>query len=200
MTLAGCVGGGEDREDNAATAGLEAAPWIGTEPAEADELIVAFEDPACSTCRRFHQQEFPALRDRVEEGSSRSLVYRPYPVVASWSWAAGRAIHATTDRDREAAWALIDWYYQEQGRFYDEPVTEPTATFLDQETDVDGQAVADDVTDNRFQGQLESTVDDGSEAGADTTPTFVLFSGESHVTRLTGVQDADVFITALEDA
>lgn len=199
--VAGCLGDagtGDDvgRADHPATASYEGAPWEGTEPAEAEDLIVGFEDPSCGGCRRFHESTYPELRSDLL-GEEVAFVYRPYPIVLEWGEPASEAVAATADRDRASALSLLDRYYGDQSAFDADNVLERTASFLESETDVDGEAVVDDVESDAYEDVVQTHLDDGEAADVTSTPTFFLFSGDEFVTEVTGPQDAEVFRNAL---
>ena len=197
--LAGCLGGSDfDRADHPATQTLTDLPWLGESPTNADGLIVAFEDPSCSTCRRFHETTFLDLRRELLETGDASFVYHPYPIVLAWGEVASRALLATTDRDRAAGWELIDWYYRNQDRLTTENVVASTREFLDDETVVDGGSIVDAVESGGYAAAVDARRAAGDEAGATTTPTFYLFRDDEFVTEFTGVQDVSVFVSSLE--
>lgn len=200
VASAGCLGDGGDggtRADHPATASVEGAPVLGADPQEAESLIVAFEDPSCSICASFHRSTLPELRESPI-GEDVAFVYRAYPIRPyAWGDPAAEAIVATADRGHDAAVSLVGHYYGNQSAFDEDNVLDRTAAFLDEETSVDGSAVADDVSAGAYASVVEATVEDGEAADASTTPTFFLFDGEAFVTEITGNQDADVFRNAL---
>ncbi|MCL7416909.1 MAG: DsbA family protein [Halalkalicoccus sp.] len=199
LALAGCLGSDDpDRDAHPAAQRLDGSPWFGAPPDETDRLIVAFEDPSCSTCRRFHESTFRDLRVNLLESGSAGFVYRPYPIVLAWGQPASQAVIATADRDPSAAWTLLDHYYAAQDVFNGVNVLGTTRDHLDAETDVDGTAVVEDVRANAYDDGIGSALADGDAAGATTTPTFFLFREERFITKLTGVQDASVFASSLE--
>lgn len=197
-TVAGCLGDEHpDREDHSAAQRLSDLPQLGAAPDDAERLIVAFEDPSCSTCRRFHESSFPDLQRTVLNSTDISYVYRPYPVVLPWGAPASRAILATAEHDVSTAWELISWYYATQSSISDDDVLESTGRFLDAETDVAGESVVDDVRSGLYDTATDAALADGEAAGATTTPTFFLFRKNEFVTHLTGVQDVSVFTSSL---
>lgn len=200
VAVAGCLGDdgtdGPGRADHPATGTFEGAPWLGTDPGAATDLIVAFEDPSCGICGRFHQGTLPDLQADLL-GDDAAFVYRPYPIRYDWGGPASQAVVATADRDRAAGNALVGHYYGESA-FDVDNVLDRTASFLDSQTDLDGAAVAEDVEADAYGDVVDAHLGDGEAADATTTPTFFLFSGEAFVTEITGAQGADVFLNALD--
>ncbi|MDZ7730090.1 MAG: thioredoxin domain-containing protein [Natrialbaceae archaeon] len=171
-------------------------PWLGVAPTDATDRIIAFEDPSCGTCRRFHMETLPTLRRDII-GPTTSYVYRPFPIVAPWGRPASHAIHATWEQNHETTWDLIDHYYVEQGAFLTGDVITMTENFLEP-TPVDEAAIVTAMEDEAYDAYIQETLQAGEDAGVAATPTFLLFSDGEYVTELTGVQDASVFASALE--
>ncbi|MFC7175986.1 DsbA family protein [Halosegnis marinus] len=92
-TLAGCAGsgGGGDGSDgeptgtpideHPAAADLDAQPMLGE---TTDTVIVAFEDPSCTLCRRFEENTYPRIVSDLVEPGEASFVYRGYPIIYPW--------------------------------------------------------------------------------------------------------------------
>jgi protein-disulfide isomerase len=202
VALAGCIGGddadGDGPDRDRALGDVTAFPWLGASPEDVDRLIVGFEDPSCHACQRFHERSLPGLREGVLADGGASFVYRPYPVVFEWGRPAAAAVLGTAERDREAAWALIDHYYAEQSSFDADNALDATREFLAAETDVDADAVVEAVGAGEYETVIETSLDDGDALDVTTTPTFLLFSDGAYTSRLTGVQDPDVFESALQ--
>lgn len=192
---AGCLGSANTSpdQDHPATRSLAGAPALGGNLSSVDSLIVAFEDPSCRICARFHTSTLPDLRANLI-GEDVAFVYRAYPIRPyEWGDPAAEAIVATADRSNTAAWDLINHYYEAQSSFNKDNVLDQTATFLNQQTDIDGAAVVSDVREGTFTDRVTQNLNDGDEAGATTTPTFFIFDDGEFITKITGHQDADVF-------
>jgi protein-disulfide isomerase len=207
-TLAGCTGGsagsgapetsgglptdgGEDAPPHThALDGLDSQPSLGPEPREADGLIVAFEDPSCPRCQAFEQQVFPQVRSDLIDPGKVSFVFRGYPVVYPWGEPACYALEATFARDEAAFWALHDHYFASAGEFEsagEGAVYDLTADFLNSETDVDGDAVIEDVEGEAVAQAVGTDLDAGRAAGVGrTTPTLFLFRNGEFLTRTAG--------------
>lgn len=176
---------------------MDGQPYLGEPPTEAEKLIVAFEDPSCPTCRRFHTSTFDDVRDQIVEPESASFVYRPYRYTGR-AWATP-AIHATlevTARDRTTAWDLLDFYYENS--FSGGTVLDETQSFLAANTDVDADAVIDAAENRAHRSTLETAEDDGDEAGVTSTPTFYLFADGTFRSEISGVQDVTAFEAGFE--
>lgn len=197
--VAGCLGdGGEAAEDHPATRDPDVGLRAGA-PIDLDgDLIVAFEDPSCVACGRFHEGPFRELRAELLDPGAATFLYRPVRVVAEWADPAGAAVLATAHRDREAAWTLLQRYHDERDRLSTGTVLERTAAILDAETAVDGAAVREDVASGRYDDDLAFLDGLFEDLDARGTPTFYVFSEGEFVTDVLGVQEYEVFAGALD--
>lgn len=202
--LAGCLDLGSSEagasvDDHPASRSLADQPYLGDPPDDAEKLIVAFEDPSCPTCRRFHTGGFRDVQRQIVEPDSASFVYRPYRFTGrSWATPAIHAVLETTARERLAAWDLLDFYYDEQGGLSSGSIGEATRSFLAENTDVDAEAVVQAAEDRAHRAILETAESDGDEAGVTSTPTFYLFADGAFTTELSGAQDVTAFEAGFE--
>lgn len=197
-TTDGGDGDGETLDSHPGAAGLAAQPTLGPAPGDADATIVAFEDPSCPTCARFHGNAFPRIRSEWADAGTVSFVCRGYPVVYPWGDPAAHALEATYDRSADAHWALLDHYYAEQSSFDADSVLSRTESFLADETGVDAAAVVADARDEVYADAVETDLDAGEAAGFSATPSFLLFRDGALVTSLTGAKSFETFESALQ--
>lgn len=202
--LAGCLstgsgGGSGELSEHPASRNLDGQPYLGDLPNEAAKLAVAFEDPTCSTCRRFHSSTFQDLEREIIEPESASFVYRPFPSTSvAWSGPAMHAILEATARDRRVAWDLVDFYYANGGSISGSSFAQQTRSFLADGTDLDADAVLAAVENEARQSIIDTAESDGWEAGVTSTPTFYLFDDGAFKNKLVGVQDLTAFRAGFE--
>jgi protein-disulfide isomerase len=189
---------GETLDSHPGAADLAAQPTLGPAPGDGDATIVAFEDPSCPTCGRFHDSAFRRIRSEWTDAGTVSFVFRGYPVVYPWGDPAAHALEATYDRSADAHWALVEHYYAEQSRFDGDNVLSRTESFLAAETGVDAAAVAADARDETYADAVRTDLDAGEAAGFSATPSFLLFRDGSLVTSLTGAKSFETFERALQ--
>lgn len=216
LGLAGCAGntnddggGGADGEDGESDAGTPTGTPIEDHPAAADldaqptlgeatdTLIVAFEDPSCTLCRRFEQNTYPRLVSELVEPGDAAFVYRGYPIIYPWGEPAAAVLEATYAVDEAAFWALKDHYYAEQESFSTENVYEASQSFLANETAVDAEAVVSAARDGEADDAVALDVDAGETLEIGQTPEFYLFADGVFRTTVRGAQGYDVFASAL---
>ncbi|PSP93796.1 thioredoxin [Halobacteriales archaeon QS_4_62_28] len=195
--LTGCAGAENSDApfDHASTMGIADQPTLGS--LDRSGVIVAFEDPSCTTCRRFNQNTFPQIEADLVESGDAAYVFRGYPIIYPWGDPASHALEATLDRDPRAMWALKTHYFDTQDQFSTENVLDRTAQFLTDETEVDGTAVVNDVESDAYADTVQVDLDAGEAAGASSTPTFYLFRDGEYQTTVSGAQDFTVFENVL---
>lgn len=184
--------------DHAAARDLGSQPTLG-DPASAPATIVEFSDPGCGVCAAFHDGNFQDIeRELIEPGKS-AFVFRPYPVrEVDVSYPGSHALFATHDRDPDAFWPLVEFYYDEHGSLSEDDIYDRTASFLEENTSVNGDAVADDARSEAYSEEIDANLDTGRSAGAGgETPVFYLFDEGEFVTEVRGNQNLEVFRTAL---
>jgi len=181
-----------------AATGIADQPALGADPAAATAMMIAFEDPSCTRCRRFELNTFPTLESDYVSAGDLSFVYRVYPVVYPWGKPASQALESTFAASEDAFWALKDHYYAEQDSFDTDNVFDLTETFLAEETDVDAAGVVEDARNGRHDAAVQADLAAGRAADAGgQTPIFYLFRDGSFRTKVQGPQGADVFAAAL---
>jgi protein-disulfide isomerase len=184
--------------DHPAAAGIETQPRLGPPVSEATAVVVAFEDPSCTLCRRFEENTLPDLRTNLVDPGDAAFVYRGYPIIYPWGEPATQALESTYAASEDAFWALKDHYFAEQGSFDTENVLEETESFLASGTDVDAASVVNDARNRRHDDAVQADIDAARAAGAGSqTPIFYLFRDGEFRTRVSGPQGYDVFAAAL---
>ncbi|EMA17328.1 DSBA-like thioredoxin domain-containing protein [Haloarcula amylolytica JCM 13557] len=196
--VAGCSGEADSAESvdsHPAAADLDAQPRRGE---LGGHVILAFEDPSCPTCRRFHEETLPDIRENIVDAGKGAYVVRTYPVIYPWGEPATQALESTFARDSEAYWALFGHYFAEQSSFDPDNVLARTATFLTEETDIDGEAVASDARDRAHDDAVQADIQAAEDAGlGETTPIILLFEDGEFVTKVNGSVSYELIAEAL---
>lgn len=209
--LGGCLGGSSESRNATETTTLElmtsgssdvsfshpAASGINDQPTLGDRgrdgVIVAFEDPSCPTCRRFHEQTFPAIKSDLVATGDVAYVVRGYPIIYPWGQPASKALEATFARDAAAVWDLADFYFDNQRGLDADSVRSRTRQFLTDATGVDGDAVVTALDEQATTSAVQTDLDAGEAADVSGTPTFFLFRDGEFQTTVSGAQDFTVF-------
>ncbi|MFB6167723.1 MAG: DsbA family protein [Haloferacaceae archaeon] len=212
--LAGCSGsggGGADTggqtssgdptlDDHPVGRDIGVQPRLGPPPGEATGTIVAFEDPSCPRCAAFERQTVPKIRSNLVDPGDATFVFRGVPIVYPWGDPAARALEATYAESSDAFWALADHYFENQSAFRGQgtdAVLSMTASFLDDETGLDGASVAEAVRAGEADAAVEADLSASEDANVDSTPTVFLFRDGTVRTRARGSVSYDVVAGAL---
>lgn len=195
--FAGCLGGdgGEAFEDHPSTAAIETQPTLGAR--DADGVVIAFEDPSCSSCRVFEERTFPRLRDDLIAPGDVRFVYRTVAVVFQWARPASQIMASTYATDADVFWDLKDFYYENQSTFESDTVFERSRAFLESDTTLDADAVLDAAQATAHDDLLQHNREAARDVGLSATPEFYLFRDGTFRTEVSGAQDYDVFESAL---
>lgn len=191
-------GGGEGMRLSEHPIGEDLSDWpfLGADPFEAPATVVALDDPSCGRCAAFHEDTVPEIEaNLVQEGGS--FVNRPYPVVYDWGPPAAQSLEAVFDRDEEVFWDLQAFYFENQSDFGTENALERTEEWLDENTDIDGTGVVEDVRNDVYQDRIQATLDaaEAAEAGQVTPVVYMFRDGE-----LRSVGTGRVSYTTIENA
>jgi protein-disulfide isomerase len=185
---------GNSIDNHPAAVGLEDQPRLGD---LGKHVIVAFEDPSCPRCRAFERQTVPKIEQNLTSQGKAAFVARTYPVIYPWGKPAVQALEATFARDEAAFWSLFRHYFEKQGSFDSNNVLDRTASFLDSNTDLDGQAVATDAENKKYDDAVQADLRAGENAGAQATPTVFLFRDGEYVTKAAGSVSYSLIARAL---
>lgn len=204
VALTGCLGNDEEAPSLAthpAGNGLNRAPTLGPTPTEAEAVVVAFEDPSCSSCASFADSTLPRLRDEAIGTGRVTYIWRGVPSVEPWGRMATRALWAVYERDTDGFWTLKEKYYDERDAIDADTVKTMTRSFLaDLDVNVDQDAVVDAIDGGNLDIKDRVAADEAAatESEVGTLPGFVLFREGSYVTTVVGNQPYGVFEGALE--
>jgi len=201
--LAGCGGsggsggtsGGRSIDDHPAAADLEEQPRQGD---LGGNVVLAFEDPSCTQCRRFHENTVPDIEDGIVDAGEGAYVVRTYPIIYPWGKPATQALESTVARSEGAFWALFDHYFAEQDQFDEGNVLDRTEQFLSASTDLDGSVVVEDARTEAHDDAVQADIAAAEAADLPKqTPIVLLFRDGEFVTRANGSVSYDLIAEAL---
>lgn len=173
--------------DHPSAIGAENDPRLGPPPTEAEMGIILFSEPSCPYCRDFHEEVYDQMKEELIDTGRLSYIYRPYPKVDEWATPASYGLLATWERDESAFPQFKRYYYDNPGEAR-AGTAEKTATFLNENTDVDGDAVAEAMNQLEQVSNLSESMDAAKEAGMTTIPSYTILRGTAVVTTATGSQ------------
>jgi len=199
--LAGCGGnsgsdGGQSIDDHQAAAGLEDQPRQGD---LGGNVVLAFEDPSCTQCRRFHENAVPKIEANIVDAGEGAYVVRTYPIIYPWGKPATQALESTFARSEGAFWALFDHYFAEQDQFDESNVLDRTEQFLTDATDLDGSVVVEDAGNEAHDDAVQADITAAENADLpQQTPIVLLFRDGQFATRANGSVSYNLIANALE--
>jgi protein-disulfide isomerase len=165
------------------TMGLEDAPV----------LMIEFSDFQCPFCREFHQESLPVIIETYIETGKVQFVYRNYTILGPHSLRAAKGSLCAAEQD--GFWLYHDYLFANQNE------GDPTAFSNERLEAFAGKAGLDVdrfracLIDDRTHSQIENDYLIAQNAGANSTPSF-LINGNL----IRGAQSDEVFIAAIESA
>jgi len=198
--FAGCGGSsggneGQSIDDHPAAVNLEAQPRQGD---LGGDVVLAFEDPSCTQCRRFHENTVPEIEENIVDAGEGAYVVRTYPIIHPWGKPATQALESTFARSEGAFWALFDHYFATQSQFDDSNVLDRTEKFLSDSTDLDGSVVVEDARNKVHDDTVQADIAAAEDAELpQQTPIVLLFRDGQFVTRANGSVSYDLIAEAL---
>ena len=196
-SLAGCGGdtGGQSIDDHPAAANLDAQPRRGDLDGH---VVLAFEDPSCTQCRRFHENTVPDIESNIVDAGEGAYVVRTYPIIYPWGKPATQALESTVARSEGAFWSLLDHYFATQSQFDEGNVLDRTEQFLTESTDLDGSVVVEDARNEVHDDAVQADIAAAEAAELPKqTPIVLLFRDGQFATRANGSVSYDLIANAL---
>ncbi|WP_143423339.1 DsbA family protein [Halegenticoccus soli] len=183
--------------DHPAANGIADNPRLGRPLEDVRGIIVAFDDPSCPSCAKFHEGTLPTLKSRLIDPGKAAYVARAFPIVEPWGNQGVQLLKATHAHDAEAYWDLKSHYYANRQSFDTGNVFEKTEAYLRSETSVDARTVVREARRKAYDDAVNADVRAGRSAGIRGTPSFYLFRDGEYRTKVLGNQNAAVFENAL---
>jgi thioredoxin-related protein len=157
--------------------------------------IIAFEDPGCPFCRRFHETSLPNLMDYIEKNQL-EFHYRGLSSVTRWSSPASVFLEAVYLREPDSFWDCLNYFYENQGSINQNNVFDEAMNNMEQNTDLDNLESL--INDDEARNLARSDSGLFSSLGLTSTPVFFIFKDNSFLVSLNGNRSADVFERILE--
>lgn len=165
--------------DHPGMTGAENDPVIGPPPDEAEMGLLMFTEPSCPYCREWHNKNWDQMQEELIDPGRLSVLVRPYPKVEEWAKPVAYAMLEIGDRDEEAFVTFMEWAYTNYGEFSVVDAAETSGKFLNENTSVDGDAVAKAVNEFDRIDDLMETMEAARSAGMTTIPGYgIIRDGE----------------------
>ena len=136
---------------------------------DAPLTLIEFSDYQCPYCRQFVENTFPALRrDYIETGKLRYM-FRDLPLDRLHPQARKAAEAAHCAREQGQYWAMHDLLFQHQQALQTESLKEYA-----QHLGLDAPTFEDCLVQGKYASAVQQNLDEGTAAGIQGTPGFVL--------------------------
>lgn len=193
-------GGGADSEFH-----IEQSPHTGD--LDAPVKLVAFESPACTSCRLFHIERggdpstFDQLHDRFVATGQVTYVEKFARAGYGWDRVGANA--------QKCAWNLGGWeafhgltqgYYEERSRISGDNAGSFALSWARDSPTVDASAFRSCFEDKRYDEEISRDLGDGRAAGAQSTPTFIVVAPDGSQEKIVGPQPVETFTAKIQQA
>lgn len=196
---AGCIeplsSSGEKQEpfSHPSTDRIDNQPYIGPEPSVDKPIIVGFEDFACPSCARFHNNALRELRDTHINDEELTFVFRAVDFIYNWGGKSAQVQEAVHDNNSEKVFDVIDDYYSRQNQISASNEVSQSRQILKDNSVENASDIIQQVTEDDYQTQLMNDEVSARESGARATPTLSLIENGRHKTNVVGAKNAAVF-------
>lgn len=171
---------------NISTRNIKNQPMVGSENAE--NAIIAFEDPSCPYCAKFHNSEFGKVRKAAEEGKVK-YYSRVIPIIQEWSQIAIRYLEGVyQEYGDEEYWNLLKFYYNTDNSFSKKNVSQKTVEYMNNNETINTQKIQQNIQNRKYISVVNNDLNVAKQVSINSTPTFLLFKNGRFVTRITGAR------------
>jgi protein-disulfide isomerase len=169
---------------------IDKIPYKGEK--EASKKIVAFEDPSCPYCAKFHNNTFPKFEEYFED-ESLQYYYRVIPIIKEWSYPASTTLMSIYLNEPEEFWDTIDFYYNTE--ITNNNYNDKIRSYINNNI----ESSVNNLRENR--DEAGKIVEENSQIARDSrvssTPTFFLFEDGEFKNSIVGSQNFSVFKSIL---
>lgn len=160
--------------------------------------IVEFGDYQCPFCKRWNETTKPAIEKNFIESGKASLIYVDFPIIGPDSI----IVHAGSYCAEEQGmyWKYHDFVYANQGHENSGWASSDNLKLL--VSDIDGldTNLFDKCLDSkRYEQRVNDNKKIASDAGARSTPTFIIIGPEGTAEMITGAQPYGTFKTVIDE-
>lgn len=184
---------------------IEESPHTGD--LDAPVKMIAFESPACTSCRLFHIERdgqpstFSQIHDRYVTTGQVTYVEKFASAGYGWDRVGAQA--------QKCAWNLGGWeafheltqgYYDQRPQISASNADRFALDWAEGSSTVEAQAFASCFDERRHDDEISQDVTDGQVAGARGTPTFIIIAPDGSSEKIVGPQPFNTFAISIENA
>jgi len=160
--------------------------------------IVEFGDYQCPYCKKWNENTKPAIEKSLIETGKASLIYVDFPIIGPDSI----TIHAGSYCAAEQGlyWEYHDFVYANQGHENDGWANSENLKMLVLGIDGLDTDLFDECLDSKkYEQRINDNKKIASDAGARSTPSFIIISPDGTAETITGAQPYGAFKTIIDD-
>lgn len=172
------------------------SPILGSESAPV--TIIEFGDYQCPYCQMWNQQTKPAIEANYIESGKANLIFVDFPIIGPDSVKA----HASTYCADEQGlyWQYHDFLYANQGHENDGWASANSLKLLATKMPgLDVEAFSGCVDSGMYESRVQTNKGIATQAGARSTPSFIIVGPEGSATQITGAQPYGTFQMAIDE-
>ena len=160
--------------------------------------IVEFGDYQCPFCKRWNETTKPAIERNFIESGKASLIYVDFPIIGPDSIVAHAGSYCAAEQGMY--WKYHDFVYANQGHENDGWANSDNLKALVSGIDGLDTDLFDKCLDSkRYEQRVNDNKEIASNAGARSTPTFIIIGPEGTAEMITGAQPYGTFKTVIDE-
>jgi len=159
--------------------------------------IVEFGDYQCPFCKRWNENTKPAIVQNLIDTGKASLIYVDFPIIGSDSI----TVHAGSYCAAEQGlyWEYHDFVYANQGHENDGWANSENLKILASGIDgLDADSFDECLDSKKYEQRVRDNKKIASDAGARSTPTFIIIPQDGQAELITGAQPYGTFKTIID--
>jgi protein-disulfide isomerase len=170
---------------------LANANMIGQE--NAPVVMVEYSDFQCRFCGQFREESFPGIFENYIETGKVLFIYRHYTILGPPSFRAAKASLCANEHGQ--FWPYHDYLFANQDESDSGAFSSSRLELFAEDIGLDVDSFRACLIDDRMDGQIDADFGAARDAGAESTPTFII-NGKL----IRGAQGYNVFVDEIEAA
>ena len=160
--------------------------------------IVEFGDYQCPFCKRWNENTKPAIEQNLIETGKVSLIYVDFAIIGSDSITIHAGSYCAAEQD--LYWEYHDFAYANQGHENDGWANSENLKLLVSGIDgLDVDSFNKCLDSKKYEQQIKDNKKIASDAGARSTPTFIIIPQEGQSEMITGAQPYGTFKVLVDE-
>ena len=160
--------------------------------------IVEFGDYQCPFCKRWNENTKPTIERNLIETGKASLIYVDYPIIGPDSMTIHAGSYCTAEQD--LYWEYHDFAYANQGHENDGWANSENLKLLVIGIDgLDADSFNECLDSKKYEQRVNDNKKIASNAGARSTPSFIIVPRDGQAEMITGAQPYGAFKAVIDE-